>query len=40
MINRGGATAEDVMKLVRHVQSEVKRQFGVGLEMEVKTLGF
>ena len=40
VINRGGATAEDVMKLVRHVQSEVKRQFGVDLEMEVKTLGF
>ena len=40
VINRGGATAEDVMKLVRHVQSEVKGQFGVDLEMEVKTLGF
>ena len=40
VINRGGATAEDVMRLIRHVQSEVKRQFGVDLEMEVKTLGF
>ena len=40
VINRGGATAEDVMTLVRHVQAEVRRQFGVELEMEIKTLGF
>lgn len=40
VINTGGAKAEDVMALVAHVQSEVKRQFGVGLELEVKLLGF
>ena len=40
VINTGDATAEDVMNLIRHVQSEVSRQFGVELEMEVKTLGF
>ena len=40
VINTGDATAEDVMKLIRHVQEEVRRQFGVELEMEVKTLGF
>ena len=39
-INRGDATAEDVMKLIRHVQTEVRDKFGVELEMEVKTLGF
>lgn len=39
VINRGNATAEDVMGLIRHVQAEVLRQFGVALEMEVKTLG-
>ncbi len=40
LINTGGATAEDVMSLIAHVQTEVKRRFGVDLEMEVKTLGF
>ena len=40
VINTGDATAKDVMNLIRHVQSEVSRQFGVELEMEVKTLGF
>ena len=40
VINRGGATARNVMDLVCHVQEEVKKQFGVELEMEVKLLGF
>lgn len=40
VINRGGATAADVLSLVAQVQAEVRRQFGVDLEMEVKTLGF
>ena len=40
VINRGDATAADVMALIAHVRSEVKRRFGVELEMEVKTLGF
>ncbi len=39
VINRGGATASDVMKLCRQVSAKVKEQFGVELEMEVKTLG-
>ncbi len=39
VINRGGATARDVMSLVSHVQKEVYRQFGVNLELEVKLLG-
>lgn len=40
VINTGDATAQDVLDLVSHVQNEVERQFGVKLEMEVKTLGF
>lgn len=40
VINTGDATAKDVMDLIGHVQVEVKKQFGVDLEMEVKTLGF
>lgn len=39
VINKGGATADDIMKLICHVQDEVDRQFGVMLETEVKTLG-
>lgn len=39
VINRGGATAADILGLCRRVQEEVQRQFGVSLEMEVKLLG-
>lgn len=39
VINRGGASASDVMELCRQVSERVKEQFGVELEMEVKTLG-
>ncbi|MDO5416683.1 MAG: UDP-N-acetylmuramate dehydrogenase [Lachnospiraceae bacterium] len=39
VINRGGAQASDVMELCRQVSERVKEQFGVALEMEVKTLG-
>lgn len=40
LINRGNAAAEDVLALVSHVQKEVRNQFGVELELEVKLLGF
>lgn len=40
VINTGDATAEDVRKLIDHVKAEVRKQFHVELEMEVKTLGF
>ena len=40
MINRGEATARNVRDLVAYVQQEVRRQFGVDLELEVKLLGF
>lgn len=39
VINRDHATAADVMQLCREVQKRVQDQFGVTLEMEVKTLG-
>lgn len=38
VINRGGATCADVLALMAHVQDEVKRQFGVQLEAEVRVL--
>lgn len=39
VINRGHATAADVVAVMKHVQEEVKRQFQVELEPEVKFLG-
>ena len=40
VVNTGGATAEDVRKLIDHIQKTVYEQFGVLLETEVKFLGF
>lgn len=40
VVNRGDATAADVMKLVEAVQEKVKKEFGVQLELEIRTLGF
>lgn len=39
VINTGDATAEDVLNLVTHIQREVKGQFGVDLEPEVRMIG-
>lgn len=39
VINRGGATAADIRRLMQDVSDEVERQFGVKLEPEVKMLG-
>lgn len=39
IVNVGGATASDVLQLIRHVQKEVKAQFGVELETEVRIIG-
>jgi UDP-N-acetylmuramate dehydrogenase len=39
IVNTGGASAQDVITIIRHVQSEVKSQFGFTLETEVKFLG-
>ncbi len=39
VINRGGATAADVCRLIEKVQAEVQSRFQVKLEPEVKMLG-
>ena len=39
VVNKGGATAMDVLPLIREVQRKVKEQFGVDLETEVRFLG-
>lgn len=39
LVKVGDATASDVYKLVRHIQDEVRRQFGVDLETEIQFLG-
>ena len=39
IINRGDATAADIMELCRNVQRRVREMSGVELELEVKTLG-
>ena len=36
VVNRGGATFEDVLRLMEHIQSEVFRSSGIALEPEVK----
>ena len=39
LINIGGATAQDILDLIASCQKEVKDQFGVTLETEVKIVG-
>lgn len=39
IINCGNATADDILKLMEHVKSEVYMRFGVELEPEVKIIG-
>lgn len=39
VVNTGGATASDVLALIREVQKRVREKFGVELETEVKFLG-
>ncbi len=36
VINRGGATAEDIKRLVEHIQKTVKEKFDVSLECEIE----
>lgn len=38
VINRGQATASDILRVIEHVKQEVLRQFGVELEEEVRIL--
>lgn len=39
VINRGDATAADILGLIRHVQKTVKEKFGVDMETEVRMIG-
>ena len=39
LINAGGATCDDVLRLAEHVRETVRRETGVELELEVRTLG-
>lgn len=39
VINKGGATAKDITDLIKHIQDEVKKQFGVDLHPEVRIIG-
>jgi UDP-N-acetylmuramate dehydrogenase len=38
-MNTGDATAAEVMALIEHVRTEVRRQFGVELELEIELVG-
>lgn len=40
IINAGGATAESILALIRHVQAEVRRKFDIELELEIELLGW
>ena len=39
MINKGGATAKDVLQLVEYVKEEVKRKFDKEIELEIEVVG-
>ena len=39
VINKGGASAKDILNLIKHIQDEVKKQFGVELHTEVRIVG-
>ena len=39
IVNEGGATANDVRRLIERVQAEVRRRFGAQLEPEVEMVG-
>ncbi len=40
IINQGGATATDVLRLADRLKERVKREHGIELELEVRLLGF
>ncbi|WP_194192185.1 UDP-N-acetylmuramate dehydrogenase [Clostridium chrysemydis] len=39
VINKGGASAKDILDVIHHVQDEVMKQFGVKLDTEVRIIG-
>jgi UDP-N-acetylmuramate dehydrogenase len=40
IVNRGGATADQVLRLIQRARHEVHARFGVELELEVRLVGF
>jgi UDP-N-acetylmuramate dehydrogenase len=40
ILNTGNATADDIYRLIKHVQDTVERETGVRLEREVRFIGF
>ena len=38
VVNKGGATAQDILDVIAHCQREVKEKFGVELEPEVRII--
>jgi UDP-N-acetylmuramate dehydrogenase len=40
IVNQGGATADDVLRLAGHVRRKVRRETGVALELEPELVGF
>ena len=39
VINKGGATASDIISLIKHIQNTVFEKYSVSLEPEVKIIG-
>ena len=39
VVNKGNATANDIVTLIKNVQKKVKEEFDVDLETEVKMIG-
>lgn len=39
IVNKGGASAADVIKLIEHIQAEVGKSYGVELKCEIKMIG-
>ena len=39
IVNKGKATAEDVIKLIEHIKKNAKEKFNVDLELEIKVIG-
>ena len=39
VVNKGGASADDVLRLIEYVQKTVKDKFGVDLEPEIRLIG-
>jgi UDP-N-acetylenolpyruvoylglucosamine reductase len=40
IVNRGGATASDVLRLVDRIRERIRRDTGIELELEVRLVGF